>query len=276
MNSLSQLGAVAPLIGVVHLGPLPGQPGFTTLDALVGRALEEAEALVDAGLDAVLLENWEDRSPGPFVGPDAVAALTVVTREVVAAAGRPVGVNVLPNDYRAALALVAAAGARFVEVDVLADAVRTDYSYSDAPPFEVRVDPDDLAAWRERLGAREVPLLAQVHPKHYELLAPALSLEASARRAFELGADAVVVTGAATGAAPDPAEVARLKEAAGARPVLIGSGLTVDNAAALLAAADGAIVGTALKTPDFARVDPVRARALVAAARGGEDAPPSA
>lgn len=268
MNPISLLSAVGkPLIGVVHLRHLPGQRGFTTLEALVQHAVSEAKALEEAGLTAILIENWEDQTPGPFVGPDAVAALTVVTRVVAGAVALPVGVNVLPNDYRAAFALVASAGARFVEVDVLADAVRTDYSHSEVPPFEVRVDGDDVEAWRARLGATEVPLLAQVHPKHYQLLEPALPIEGSARLAYKLGADAVVVTGSATGSAPDPSEVARLKQAAGDRPVLIGSGLSPVNAAALLTVADGAIVGTALKTPDFSRVDPERARALVAAAR---------
>src|SRR5690606_13696907 len=137
------------------------------------------------------------------VAPDTVAALAGLAREVAAATSLPVGLNVLPNDYRAALAVAAVSGARFVWLDVFSDAVRTDYSYSDVPPFEVRVDRADVRAWRARLELEErVALLASVYPKHYTLLEPSLPLVESARLALREGADAVVLTGIATGSAP--------------------------------------------------------------------------
>lgn len=253
-----------PLIGVVHLGRLPGQEG-ADLDAVRAAALADVRALEEGGADAVLLENWQDQSPGPFVAPDTVAALAVVARGVVAAASLPVGLNVLPNDYRAGLAVAAVSGARFVWLDVFSDAVRTDYSYSDVPPFEVRVDRADVRAWRARLGLEErVALLASVHPKHYTLLEPSLPLVESAHLALREGADAVVLTGVATGSAPDPAQVARLKAALPPGATLIvGSGLAPENAHALLAASDGAIVGSSLRGPGFGPIDPARVRALV-------------
>jgi membrane complex biogenesis BtpA family protein len=254
------------LIGMIHLGHLPGQAGFRGMAPLLERALADLEALQEAGLDAALVENWEDCSPGPFAGPETAAAMATVTRALVDAAQVPVGVNVLPNDYRAAFALVASAGAAFVQVDVLVDPVETDYSHSDAPPFEVRVDVDDLRAWRERLGATQTPLLATIHPKHYRLLEPSSSLEASAAAAQAAGADLVVVTGPLTGQPTTPERLARARAACGV-PVLVGSGLTAENAPELLSACDGAIVGTALKTKDFQRVDLDLARRLVFSAR---------
>jgi hypothetical protein len=44
-------------------------------------------------------------------------------------------------------------------------------------------------------------------------------------------ADALIVTGPATGAAPEPADLARVRERVPAAPLLVGSGLTVENAA---------------------------------------------
>ena len=268
------------LVGVVHLGRLPGQPGSPGMAELVARALRDLVALQGQGpgdgVDAVLLENWEDTSPGPFVGPDSVAALTVIAREVRAAARVPVGINVLPNDYRAALSIAGATGLAFVQLDVFVDAVRTDYSHSDAPPFEVRVDLADVAAWRERChqaGGEAIALLASIHPKHYQLL-EATTLEASAGAAFAAGADAVVVTGAATGKAPDPGRLRQVKAAVGARPVLLGSGLSVENAAALLPECDGAIVGTALKGAGFGPVERPRVQRLLAA-RAAVPRPPA-
>ena len=256
-----------PLIGVLHLGELLGQPGFAGIGPLLAAVERDAAALLAGGIEALLLENWRDESPGPCVGPESVACLALVARAVRALSPGPVGINVLPNDYRAAFALARACELAFVQLDVFSDAVRTDYSYSQAPPFEVRVDLTDVARARRELSAEGVLLLATVHPKHYALLEPALTLEESARRALEHGADGLVVTGTHTGSAPDPARVARVKAVAGSAPVLVGSGLDLGNCAALLARCEGAIVGTALRGPDMGPVDPARVAALVAAVR---------
>ncbi|RMG09321.1 MAG: phosphorybosylanthranilate isomerase [Planctomycetota bacterium] len=249
------------LIGMVHLGPLPGQGGSPGLAALTAGALADARALEEAGFDAVLVENWRDESPGPFVSPQDGEAIEAIAGAVARAVGVPVGLNVLPNDYRTAFAVADRLGLAFVQLDVLVDPVRTDYSVSRAAPFEVRVDPEEVCALRPA----GVGLLASVQPKHYRLLAPR-PLEDSVRAARRF-VDAVVVTGPATGAPPDVGRLRRAVEAAAETPVLVGSGLDPANAALLLAESAGAIVGTAVKTPDFARVDPERARALVLAVR---------
>lgn len=254
------------ILGVLHLPRLLGQPGFSDLDAVARAALADARALEAGGVDALLVENFADTSPGPFVDAATVACMARVCADVRGAVGLPVGVNVLPNDYRAAFALARTCDLAFVQLDVLVDAVRTDYTYSDAPPFEVRVDLADLAATRARLGAERVALWGTVQPKHYALLEPC-PLEDSIARAVEAGVQAVVVTGPATGTAPDPERLARARRAAGPVPLVVGSGLDATNARALLEHVDGAIVGTALRAPGLGPVVPAQVRAVVAAAR---------
>jgi predicted TIM-barrel enzyme len=78
------------------------------------------------------------------------------------------------------------------------------------------------------------------------------------------GADAVIVSGAGTGKPTDPDKLATVKRAAHGRPVLVGSGVTVDTLAALRAHADGLIVGTAFKTGG--KVDVAKVRALCSSA----------
>lgn len=260
------------IIGVLHLGRLLGQPGFEGLEVVTARALEDARLLEAGGCDALIVENFADTSPGPFVGPEAVACLAHVCERVRRHVALPVGLNVLPNDYRAAFALARTCGLAFVQLDVLVDPVRTDYVYSTAPPFDVRVDLADLAATRARLGAEQVPLLGTVHPKHYTLLEPR-PLEASIAAAARAGAQAVVVTGAATGSAPDPERIARAARAAGDLPVVVGSGLDAGNARALLAHARGAIVGTAFRAPDLGPVLLDKVREVIAAVRAGLHSP---
>ena len=82
-------------------------------------------------------------------------------------------------------------------------------------------------------------------------------------------ADAVIVTGAATGHETDLSDVAQAKAAAKGAPVLVGSGVTVATIVATLRLADAVIVGTGLKIDGITTnpVDVARVRALVAAAR---------
>ncbi len=82
-------------------------------------------------------------------------------------------------------------------------------------------------------------------------------------------ADALIVTGNATGAGTDPQALSAVRAAVPDRPLWIGSGMTRQSAAALLCLADGAIVGTAVKQNGAVRfpVDRARARAFVEAAR---------
>jgi len=252
-----------PIVGVVHLLPLPGAPRWGgSLRAVLDRALADARALVDAGLDGVLVENFHDAPfyPGP-VPPETVAAIAVVAAEVARAVPVPVGVNVLRNDAAAALAVAVAAGARFIRVNVHTGAMLTDQGWIEGRAHET-------LRLRARLGA-PVAILADVLVKH---AAPPPGLEPgdAARDAWERGlADALVVTGPATGAPPDAARLEAVRAAAPEAPVWIGSGLSPANAATLLPLADGALVGSALMEAGRAGrpVDPERARALVAAAR---------
>ncbi|MEM7308076.1 MAG: BtpA/SgcQ family protein [Planctomycetota bacterium] len=259
MRSLLERRERALLIGVVHLRPLPGAVGFDGDDALLlARAATDARALVEGGADALVVENFGD---APFfkeaVPPETIAGLTLGVRAVQAAAPEvPVGVNVLRNDARAALGICAATGASFLRVNVHVGAAVTDQGIVEGRAAETLRE-------RARLAPRAV-LLADVHVKHAAPLRER-PIEESAAETFGRGrADALILTGEATGAPPAPAEVVAVHERVPTAPLLIGSGLTPDNAAELASVAAGAIVGTALKEGGdvFAPVDPARVRRM--------------
>jgi hypothetical protein len=252
------------LIGMVHVAPLPGSPRWNgSMETVVAAAVADARALVDGGMDAVLIENYGDApfTPGR-VEPATVAALAVVAREVRAVLPRaPIGINVLKNDARAALAIACAVGARFIRVNVHAGAVVADQGL---------VQSDAYATLRDRrlLGA-DIAIFADVGGKHAIPLVP-VDLEQHARDLTLRGlADGLVVSGQATGAPTSLDDLARVRKAVPALPLLVGSGVTPDTAAELLAVADGLIVGTAVKRHGdvAAPVDPERVRRLVTAAR---------
>lgn len=242
------------LIGVVHLKPLPGAPrSRESMAAILAAACADARALARGGCHALVVENFGDL---PFfagaVPPETIAAMALALAAVRAELpSLPIGCNVLRNDARAALGLCAATGASFARVNVLAGAMLTDQGLIEGRAAE-------LLRERARLCA-EVELWADVHVKHASPLG-AESLEDAAADAHERAlADALIVSGRATGHAPAAERVARVRARLPTARLLIGSGLDEQNARALLEQADGAIVGTSLKRG--ARVEaPVDAR----------------
>lgn len=244
-----------PVIGVVHLLPLPGGPRWRgDLRAVAERALADARALEAGGAHGLIVENFGDLPFPKKAGKVTVAAMTAVVGEVVGAVGIPVGVNVLRSDGEAALAIAYAAGASFIRVNVFSGVAFTDAGVIEGEAAELL---------RLRAAVRaEVAVLADVHVKHAVHLG---DLGAAARDAARNGPDALVVTGGATGAEADPEDV-RIAQRASGLPVFVGSGLTPENLPRY-AEADGFIVGTALeeggRTGD--PVDPSRVRALLAA-----------
>lgn len=254
-----------PLLGVVHLAPLPGSPRHElSMKEIAGRAEADAEALAAAGFDGVLVENFGDQPFHPDeVEPHTVSAMALLVARVLTVVRRtrpdgppPVGVNVLRNDARAAIAIAATTGARFVRVNVHTGAMVTDQGLLQGKAHET-------LRYRRALGA-EVAILADVLVKHAQPLAPA-PVEALARDTFlRGGADALIVTGFATGEPADLGRAARVRDAVDA-PVLLGSGFTSLNLPEARRVADGAIVGTWLKQRGEITnaVDQERARALV-------------
>jgi hypothetical protein len=252
------------LIGMVHLGPLPGSPGFAgDLGAVVGAAIRDAEILAEAGFDGLMVENFGD---APYFADDVpkttVAAMTRACAAVHDSVGIPVGVNVLRNDALAALAVAGAAGASFIRVNVLSGTMAADQGVITGRAAEV-------ARMRAEMGGG-IAVLADVFVKH-AVPPPGLDAEQAARDTFErAGADALVVTGPATGASASPDLLGEIRAALPGAPLYVGSGVDPDSVASLLDVADGVIVGTALKVEGVttAPVDPRRARLLVDVARG--------
>jgi len=243
------------LFGMVHLGPLPGAPLFRSMDEVLELALHDARAIVAGGCDGLVIENFGDR---PFtrgrVEAETVAAMTRVVAEVAREVRIPFGVNVLRNDALSALAVAAATGASFIRVNLHTGAAVTDQGL---------VEGDAYATLRKRAAlAPDVLIFADYLVKH---AAPLGEVSAKDLRLRGL-ADAVIVTGSETGAAADPSRLDELRAQIDA-PLLVGSGLTAENASQF-GDADGAIVGTSLKSlrpGSDARVDRAKVEALARA-----------
>ena len=257
-------GLPKALIGMVHLAPLPASPRWGgSLIAVTERAVADARALEAAGFHACLVENFGDAPFAPATAdPGTVAAMAIVAAEVRRAVRLAVGVNVLKNDARAALAVAAAAGASFVRVNVHVGAVVADQGV-------IQGDAYGTLRYRRLLGS-DTRLFVDVGGKHAVPLAP-VELEPVARDAAYRGlADALVVSGAATGEPTPLADVRRVRRAVPDRPILVGSGVDPGTIRDLLGVADAVIVGTWVKRNGRTTepVDPSRAALLARAAAG--------
>ena len=262
MKSLADLFAVPkPVIGMVHLWPLPGAPGYTGygMQTIIDHALRDADALIQGGVDGLMVENMWDLPyyVGNDVKPEAMTTQSVAAAEVTKNFPVPVGINVIHNGGLVCLAIAVAAGARFIRVCILTGARLWDTGEFDHGCAA------DLVRKRKELHAEGIHIFADVDKKH-SVPFPGLDLATHIEWTEFYGADALIVSGRMTGSAPDVEKVREAKRLA-KRPILIGSGASAENVPAFLQHADGIIVGTSLKKDGVMEnpVDVNRVRALL-------------
>ncbi len=244
MSLLAQWSGVkVPVVGMLHVPPLPGSAGYRSdFEAIQQFVLQDALSLRDGGVDGLMLENFGDT---PFF-PDRVPAITVAAMTALAATVRqqidlPLGINVLRNDGRSALAVAAVCGAAFIRVNVLCGARVTDQGLLQGTAH-------DLLRERATLRCQHIRILADVDVKHSAPLAPRPIDVETRDLVHRAHADAIIVSGQATGQPTDVATLAEVRNAAAPVPVFVGSGVTAENVAELIrSGAGGLIVGSSLK-----------------------------
>jgi membrane complex biogenesis BtpA family protein len=254
-------GAPRALIGVLHVGALPGTPAASDpVETLIQRTLAEARIYRDAGFTALAIENMHDR---PYlkggVGPEITAAMTVIARDVKRETGLPLGVQVLAAANREALAIAHASGADFVRVEGFVYAHVADEGV-------IQSCAGELLRYRRAIGAERVLVFADIKKKHSaHAMTADVSIVETARAAEFFLADGVIVTGATTGEPASPEEV-RDVVASASVPVLVGSGVTPGNLDQF-STAHGFIVGSSVKRGGLwcNEMDRDAVRALVAA-----------
>lgn len=252
-----------PIIGVVHLLPLPTSPRWGgSLKSVIDRAEQEAAALAAGGVDGLIIENFFD---APFakdqVDPVIVSAMSLIVQRVMNLVPLPIGLNVLRNDAKSAMAIATCVGAQFIRVNVLTGVMATDQGLIEGQAHQ-------LLRYRRELGS-EVKILADVLVKHARPLGSP-NLTTAVQETIERGlADGIILSGWATGSPPSYADLELAINAAKEVPVFIGSGASWENIPHLIQAADGVIVASSLKRGGQVdqRVDPIRVSRFVEAMR---------
>lgn len=252
-----------PIIGVVHLLPLPTSPRWGgSLKTVIERAEREATALASGGVDGIIVENFFD---APFtngqVDPAVVSAMTLIVDRLMNLVTVPIGINVLRNDARSGLAIASCVGASFIRVNVLTGVMATDQGLIEGQAHQ-------LLRYRRELGS-EVKILADVLVKHARPLGSP-NLTTAVQETIERGlADGVILSGWATGNPPSFEDLELAIAAAKGTPVFIGSGANWENISTLMQAANGVIVCSSLKRHGQLEqpIDPIRVSQFVEATR---------
>ncbi|NER78140.1 MAG: BtpA/SgcQ family protein [Leptolyngbya sp. SIO1D8] len=254
-----------PVIGVVHLLPLPTSPRWGgDLQRVIDRAEQEAAALASGGVSGIIVENFFD---APFakeqVDPAVVSAMSLIVHRLQQLVTVPVGINVLRNDACSALAIATCVQAQFIRVNVLTGVMATDQGLIEGCAYQ-------LMRYRQQLGSN-VKILADVLVKHARPLGSP-NLTTAVQETIERGlADGVILSGWATGSPPSYEDLELAKAAAKETPVFIGSGATWENIGKLIQSSDGVIVASSLKRKGDIQqtIDPIRVRQFVEAMEAG-------
>lgn len=257
-----------PVIGVVHLSPLPTSARWKgKLKEVIARAEQEATALAAGGVDGIIIENFFD---APFtkdcVDPAVVSAMTLIVDRLQGMVMLPIGINVLRNDGKSAMAIASCTDVQFIRVNVLTGVMATDQGLIEGKAHE-------LLRYRRELGS-QVAILADVLVKHARPLGTP-NLTTAVQDTIERGlADGVILSGWATGSPPTQEDLELASAAAADTPVFIGSGANWENIPQLMQAADGVIVSSSLKRHGkiSETIDPIRVSQFVEAAKSASRA----
>lgn len=237
----STFGVRKPVIAMLHLMALPGDPAFNGhagMRAIIDRAKAELEALQAGGVDGIMISNEFSLPYLTKTEPLTAIAMARVVTELLPDIRVPYGVNVL-WDGRASIDLAMATDARFVR-EIFTGVYASDFGLWDTNIGEV-------ARHRHRIGARDVKLLFNIVPESATYLAGRDLTAITKTTVFATGPDGICVSGPTAGAPTDAAALRTVKAAAGLIPVFVNTGVRAENAAEQLGIADGAVVGTYFK-----------------------------
>jgi uncharacterized protein len=255
--------AAKPLIAMAHVPALPGTPLYdraSGLDGAVASVRRDVSVLLDAGFDAVMFCNENDRPYQLNAGLESAAAMARVVTECKPDSA-PFGVDFL-WDAKCALAVAAATGAAFIR-EVATGVWESDMGL-------LSPDAAHLLRERRRLEVNDLAVFMNITPEFASGIGRRDPAEVAASTTVSSLADVILVSGRMAGAVPDVETIAGIREAVDpAVPVLLNTGARAETIGEYLKYADGCIVGSSLKVDGYTwnPVDQERARRFVDAAR---------
>lgn len=245
-----RFAAKKPVLGMLHLPPLPGSPNYGgSMNSVIEHALRDADTLARHGVSAMIVENLGDYPYYPFtIEPETVAAMTRVALEVRRHYSQPLGINVLRNSWKSALAIAALTEASFVRLNILTDTMITDQGM-------INGEAHLAMRYRHMLGAENVLVFSDIYSKHAGPLVER-NIATVVHEMVDRGmADGIIVGGSESAVAPPLEKINQVREAAQDTPIILGSGIGLKTIG-VLEHADGCVFGYGTK-PSGNMNDPV-------------------
>lgn len=260
MRNFSTLGQRKAVLGMIHLQPLPGTLFYKdgSFSQTLDTAVQSARALYEGGADGCLVQTV-DRiySVKDESDPARTTAMGLIVHAIaqVTDAEFQIGVQLMRNALKASLAVAKVAGGTYIRAGALVGMTLTSHGMVEANPL-------DVMEYRNKLNAWDVKVIAEVDSMHFKWFGEAKTTAEVARSAKHVGADAVSLGD------PDESKtlemIASVKKAAPGLPIILAGYTNHENAARLLAAADGAFVGTCLERGGWGgQIDVERVKAYV-------------
>lgn len=267
MRDFAHLGHRKAVLGMIHLQPLPGTPLYKpeSFNQTLDMAVQSARALYEGGADGCLVQtvdrvyNVMDESD-----PARTTAVGLIVNAIAEETGTEfqIGVHIMYNALRSSLAVAKVAGGTFIRASAVVGMTLTEHGMVKANPLEVM-------EYRNKINAWNVKVIAEVHSMHFKWFGEDKPTAQIARSAKQVGADAVSL------GSPNDSKtlemIASIRQAVPGLPILLAGYTNHDNAARLLAAADGAFVGTCFERGGWGGpIDLERVKTYVDIVRGLE------
>lgn len=230
------------IIGMIHLKALPGTPNYqNNNDEIIAEALKEAQIYRSAGIDALAIENMHDV---PYIknniGHEVSTMMAVIGREIKRNVDLPCGIQVLSSANKEALAVAKSANLDFIRAEGFVYGHLADEGYIDACA-------GDLLRYRKSINAEHIAVFTDIKKKHSShALTADVNLVETAKTAEYFLSDGLIITSSCTGEEANLSDIKAVKEACKI-PVIVGSGVTLDNIESYLTKADALIVGSYFK-----------------------------
>jgi len=233
------------LIGMVHVMALPGTPFYEENDRdIVKKAISEARAYQKAGFDGIIIENMFDTPYTKTVGPEIVAFLAVIATKIRKKIDIPIGIQVLAGANKEALAIAKAANLDFIRVEGFVFGHIADEGYFDAQAGE-------LLRYRKQIGADDIAIWTDIKKKHSShSITNDISIGETAKAAQFFRSDGLIVTGTSTGVSTNPADLKTVNKFTNL-PIIVGSGVTLENIKDYLPIASALIIGSWVKKDGY-------------------------
>ncbi len=227
---------------MVHVAALPGTPKNTlSIKEITSKALTEAKILIGAGVNAIMIENMHDR---PYLnrnaGPEIISSLTAVALNLRKQISVPLGIQILAGANKEALAVAQAAEFNFIRAEGFVFGHLADEGWMNS-------DAGELLRFRKMINAEKIKVYTDIKKKHSShSVSNDISIAETAKAAEFFLSDGIIVTGNATGEKPSAKDLQAVKNVT-PLPVIIGSGIDVNNISEYWNLADAFIVGSSFK-----------------------------